>query len=218
MSLNILNFLLPLGFLMNKQVAILAATETRLLKRGSESLIGIASGLIADGELNNKEIQFLSIWLSENQALATTWPGEVIYKRVREVLADGVITPEERDYLKKSLIDLVGGEFCVDGAVATDSTDLPVDLNVIVQIPMLSFCFTGQFLFGTRSACEKTVTQYGGRISSVNRKLDFLVIGELSSHDWKYSSFGTKIESAMKLKQNGAPLAIVTEAQWAHAL
>jgi len=78
---------------MNKQYAVAVATDARLLRRGTESLIGIASGMIADGELNNREIQFLSLWLSENQALATTWPGEVIYKRVREVLADGVITP-----------------------------------------------------------------------------------------------------------------------------
>lgn len=203
---------------MSKQFAVAAATEARLLRRGSESLIGIASGLIADGELNRKEIQFLSVWLTENRELATTWPGEVIYKRVVEVLADGVITLEERNYLQKSLTELVGGSFADDGAIAAEPTDLPVDASAIVLIPMLSFCFTGQFLFGTRSACEQAVTHRGGRISSVNRKLDFLVIGELSSRDWKYSSYGSKIESAMRLKQDGAPLIIVTEAQWIHAL
>jgi len=181
-------------------------------------LIGIASGLIADGELNNKEIQFLSLWLSENEALATTWPGEVIYKRVREVLADGVITPDERDYLQKSLTELVGGSFCDDGAIAAGATDLPIDQSAVVQIPSLAFCFTGQFLFGTRTACEQAVTQRGGRVSSVNKQLDFLVIGELSSRGWKYSSFGTKIESAMKLKQEGMSLAIVSGAQWVRAL
>lgn len=186
---------------MSKQFAVAAATEARLLRRGSESLIGIASGLIADGELNSKEIQFLSVWLTENRELATTWPGEVIYKRVVEVLADGVITLEERNYLQKSLTELVGGSFADDGAIAAEPTDLPVDASAIVLIPMLSFCFTGQFLFGTRSACEQAVTHRGGRISSVNRKLDFLVIGELSSRDWKYSSYGSKIESAMRLNK-----------------
>jgi NAD-dependent DNA ligase len=173
---------------------------------------------MADGELNNREIQFLSLWLSENQALATTWPGEVIYKRVREVLADGVITAEERDYLQKSLAELVGGSFSDDGAIAAGATDLPVDQSAVVQIPSLAFCFTGQFLYGTRTACEQTVIQRGGRISSGNKKLDFLVVGELSSRDWKYSSFGTKIESAIKLKQEGIPLTIVTESQWVRAL
>jgi len=203
---------------MSNEFAIAAATDARLLRRGCESLIGIASGLIADGELNDREIQFLATWLAENRDLASVWPGEVIYKRVAEVLSDGVIASEERDYLQQCLTDLVGGAFAEDGAVPAEPTSLPLDSNTAVEISSASFCFTGQFLFGTRSACEKAVEHRGGRIASVGRKLDYLVIGELSSRDWKYSSFGTKIETAMKLKQEGVPLAIVGEAQWAKAL
>ena len=203
---------------MSNQFAVAAVTEARLLRRGSSCVLAAKELLIADGELNNQELQFLSTWLAENQDLAATWPGEVIYKRVKEVLADGAISHEERDYLQKTLTELVGGSFAEDGAISSEPTDLPVDPSAIVQIPELSFCFTGHFLFGTRSACEKAVAHRGGRISSVNKKLDFLVIGELSSKDWKYSSFGTKIESAMKLKQDGAPISIVTEAQWSRAL
>ena len=203
---------------MNKQYSVAVATDARLLRRGSESLLGIASGLIADGELNDKEIQFLAVWLTENRAIASTWPGEVVYKRVSEVLSDGHITAEERDYLQKCLTELVGGSFAEDGAVPGESTDLPVDRSALVKIPVCSFCFTGQFLFGTRAACEQAIALRGGRISSVNKNLDYLVIGELSSRDWKYSSFGNKIESAMKLKQDGASLAIVTEAQWIRAM
>ena len=66
------------------------ATESRLLKRSCESLIGICGGLIADGELNDREIIFLSTWLSENESMSQTWPGEVVFARVREVLADGI--------------------------------------------------------------------------------------------------------------------------------
>lgn len=203
---------------MKNHHAIAAVTDSRLLKRSCESLIGIAEGLIADGELNNKEIQFLSTWLSEHDEVARTWPGEVIYKRVVEVLADGVITGDERDYLQRILTELVGGSFSEDGAIASGSTGLPVDLNAVVNIPSASFCFTGQFLFGTRSACERAIEQRGGSIASISTKLDYLVIGELSSRDWKYSSFGTKIQSAVQLKQSGANLAIVSEAQWTRAL
>jgi hypothetical protein len=32
-----------------------------------------------------------------------TWPGEVIFKRVRQILADGVITAEECAYMQKTL-------------------------------------------------------------------------------------------------------------------
>ena len=203
---------------MSSQFSVFKATENRLLRRGSESLIGIASGLVADGDLNDKEIIFLSTWLSENHELSTTWPGEVIFKIVTEVLSDGLVTKEERDYLHKTLSELVGGSFADDGAISSESTSLPINEDVIFEIPLKSFCFTGQFLFGTRSACEKAVTSRGGRISGVNKKLDILVIGDLSSRDWKYSSFGGKIESAVKIRNDGSPLLIVSEKQWIHAL
>lgn len=181
-------------------------------------MIGIASGLIADGELNTREIQFLSTWLAENQDLASTWPAEVVHKRVREVLSDGVITPEEKDYLQKTLIDLVGGAFSEDGAVAMEPIGLPVDRITTVQMSLASFCFTGQFLFGTRTSCEQAVIRRGGSIANIGKMLNYLVIGELSSRDWKYSSFGTKIESAMRLKESGAKLFIISEAQWVQVL
>lgn len=197
---------------------IAVATDARLLRRSCESLLGIAAGLIADGDLNTQEVQFLSTWLSENPALAESWPGEVIFKRVRQVLADGVISDEERAYLLDTLTQLVGGAFSLDGAVSTSSTQLPTDEGVVVQIPNSSFCFTGKFIFGTRAACERAIESRGGRVGAIQRSLSYLVIGELSSRDWKYSAYGTKIESAMRLKTEGLPLSIVSEAQWIAAL
>lgn len=203
---------------MTEARATYAATNARLLKRSVESLLGIASGLIADGELNDTEIQFLSTWLAENSHLAATWPGEVVLKRVNEVLSDGKVNADERSYLEKTLVQLIGGSFCEDGAAPSESTRLPIDEMAQVHVSDASFCFTGQFLFGTRAACERAVEQRGGRVASVTRNLDYLVIGELASRDWKYTSFGRKIQSAIDVKQNGASLEIVGEAQWVRAL
>lgn len=203
---------------MNVQSVVAIATDARLLRRSCESLIGISAGLVADGELNDREVQFLSVWLTEHRELASTWPGEVIYKRVTEVLADGVITAAERAYLETTLTELIGGSFTESGSIPSESTALPVDRGAVVRIPEASFCFTGQFLFGTRSACEHAVEQRGGRVGVIGKKLDYLVVGELSSRAWKHSSFGTKIESAMKLKAEGARVVVVTEAQWVQSL
>lgn len=203
---------------MSNGVGIRVATDARLLKRSCESLLGIAAGLIADGEINEREVQFLSTWLSENPEISQSWPGEVIYKRVREVLSDGQITFEEAEYLKQTLVDLVGGSFCDEGAIASEATTLPIESAVSVVIPQSSFCFTGKFVFGTRDACERAVEARGGSVSSINKKLKYLVIGELSSREWKYSSFGTKIEAAMRLKQEGVSLYVVGEDQWVKSL
>lgn len=203
---------------MSNEVRISASTNARLLRRSFESLLGIAAGLVADGALNDQEVLFLSTWLSDNSELGGSWPGEVVLKRVREVLADGVISEEERQYLLETLTQLVGGSFSNDGAVPTTSSQLPLDHGVVMRVPDASFCFTGKFLFGTRASCERAVESRGGRIANIQRTLDYLVIGELSSRDWKYSAFGTKIESAMRLKADGNPLCIVSEAQWVAAL
>ena len=194
------------------------ATNARLLGRGCESLLGIAAGIIADGEVNRQEIQFLSTWLTEHSELAMTWPGEVIFKRVQHILADGLITQEECQYMQKTLTELVGGSFSDDGSIASGAVALPIDMHADVLIPQATFCFTGQFIYGTRAACERAVSERGGLVGAVNRRLGYLVIGSMSSRDWKNTSFGTKIETAMNLKQNGADIVIVSESQWTAAL
>jgi len=41
-----------------------------------------------------------------------------------------------------------------------------------------------------------------------------LVIGTLASRDWCFSCHGRKIEKAIKLKEKGAPVVIITERTW----
>lgn len=203
---------------MSESFIINRATDARLLKRSCESLIGIASGLIADGELNDKEIIFLSTWLSDHVELSNTWPGEVICARIRTVLSDGVITSEERTHLQDTLAALVGGNFAEDGAVSNGSTYLPIDTEAKVTIRGKSFCFTGEFVYGTRTRCEQAVQVLGGTLKGVSKKLDFLVVGELASRDWKYSAHGNKIEAAIEAKKAGGQVRIIGESQWAEAL
>lgn len=62
----------------------------RNLIKSLESLLGIYRGLIADNELNESEIAFLDAWLKENGEVVEVWTGDVIARRVRDVLADGV--------------------------------------------------------------------------------------------------------------------------------
>ena len=190
-------------------------SNNRLLNRSCESLIGICSGLIADGELNDKEISYLRMWLLENIDLSKTWPAEVIFRRIEDVLADGLITSDERQYLVKTLEDLVGGSFSDTGAVPTGSSTLPINQNALVKIAGNSFCFTGQFIYGTRAACEKAVINLNGKITTtINKKTNYLVIGEMASRDWKHSSHGLKIEQAIESQMNGQNIQIVSEAMW----
>lgn len=130
------------------------ATDQRLLTRSCESLIGICRGLLADQELNDSEINYLTAWLADNDALSVTWPGEVIVARIRDVLADGHISDDERQHLKDTLSRLIGGTLEETGTTDGVSTRLPVDVVESIKIVDSSFCFTGNFMYGTRLKCE----------------------------------------------------------------
>jgi NAD-dependent DNA ligase len=73
-------------------------------------------------------------------------------------------------------------------------------------------CFTGEFLYGTRAACERLVLKVGAMCSdSVSRKIDILVIGTRVSPDWVHTSFGRKIQRAVELQDEGHAIEIISE-------
>lgn len=187
----------------------------RNLIKSLESLLGICRGLIADNELNEREITFLDVWLKENEEVVKAWPGEVIARRVRVVLADGVVTQEEANDLKETLSQITG-EFLKNGLPSGVSTSLPIEEVHSILFDQSNFCFTGKFIYGSRGRCEMATAALGGTcVPSVNKKLNFLVIGGLASRDWKHSSFGTKIQRAAELKDAGHSLRIISEENWA---
>lgn len=182
------------------------------------ALLGIASGLLADRELKDSEIRFLKAWLDNHSAIATTWPGDVVHSRVSAVLADGRVTTDERNHLVETLQRLVGGTL-EELAASTHVTQLLPYETPPLQYPSATFCLTGDFVFAPRGACEKEILARGGLVkSSVSRKLRYLVVGGLGSPEWKHGSFGTKIEKAMELKKEGAPIFLVHEDHWAGSL
>jgi hypothetical protein len=48
--------------------------------------------------------------------------------------------------------------------------------------------------------------------------LSVLVVGCLGNSDWAHTSFGRKIEAAVRLRRDGIPIAIVDERHWASQL
>jgi NAD-dependent DNA ligase len=190
-------------------------TNARLLKRSCESLLGVCAGIMADGDLNDQEIKYLDTWLSDNQSLASTWPGEIVYARINTILADNKITEDEREHLKQTLSDLIGGTLQETGAASGASTSLPVDDIDSFEIKDNIFCFTGNFLYGTRNACELAITERGGKaIPRIRKDLDYLVIGTMASRDWANTSHGRKIEKAIEYKKDNCPIYIIEEKQW----
>lgn len=189
------------------------------LTKAAQTLIGICSGLTADGTLNDAEIIFLRTWLSENIEVATIWPGSAIADRITQIMEDGKISDDERTSLLDLLKSLSGNEFSETGSVAPAGPAAPFDDTTAIDFPGKSFCLTGTFFFGTRAACERVIQQLGATAAdNVTGKLDYLVVGSGCNADWANTTYGRKIETALERKQRyGKPL-IVSEANWVGAI
>ncbi|UJE01929.1 BRCT domain-containing protein [Serratia plymuthica] len=175
-------------------------------------LNGLCKGLISDRDLSDHEIRYLDWWLTQNGALKKNYPGSHLYALVKEILSDGVITPEESASLHKALVDFTGCDLD-SGVVDGLATRLPIDSDFLPEVKGRVFCLTGMFMAGKRSIVEDRIKLAGGNvIDNITKKLDYLVIGTLSSRDWKFSSHGRKIEKAINYRdEEGAKLKIISE-------
>jgi len=201
------------GFLSEVQKEILDIPDVDFYSIESDVhlLNGLCKGLISDRVLNNDEIKYLDWWLTQNGALKANYPGKELFNLVKEILKDGEISVEESATLHKALIDFTGCDLD-SGTVDGLSTRLPLDEGTEVAIEGKVFCLTGVFLAGKRSAIESQIERIGGLLSSnVTKKIDYLVIGTLSSRDWRYSSHGRKIEKAVAYRDEGIELRIISE-------
>ena len=182
------------------------------MRRSLGALIGIAQGMLCDGNLSDEEIRHLKKWLDDSPQLQYAFPGDVVYDKISEVLKDGKVTEEERAHLVTQLQALTG-QTDTDLSGAAQVTEMvPYSLEKVDFLKQ-RFCFTGEFVHGSRTMCESEIIKREGFISnSVTMKLNYLVIGSLGSVEWKNGSFGNKIDVAMKYKtQKGLPIFIVRE-------
>lgn len=191
----------------------------RQLNKGVELLLGLVTGMLADGHLNDLEVKFLSTWLTEHADVAAIWPGNVVAKLVREILSDGSISQDEHARLLKVLTDLAGNDFAQTGSASAEVTTLPLDEHCEVDLRDANVCMTGEFLFGTRSKCEEIASQAGSTpYGTVTRRIAYLIIGTNVSPHWVHTSYGRKIEQAVELQQGGHSIRIISERRWLAAL
>jgi hypothetical protein len=187
--------------------------------RSTSELIGLARGIMADGTVNKAEFDLLVDWLESNPDSLYCYPGNVLLKRVERILEDGVVEQEELDDLGELLRQLTGeSQGRIQGANA--STELPLnDPAPPVEFQGRCFVFTGKFALGPRTICEEEVVRRGGRTNyTITQKVDYLVIGVIGSRDWYHTSHGRKIEEAVRNRENGHGIAIISEDHWAEHL
>jgi len=189
------------------------------MDREISELIGLLRGVLLDGCVSEHEVTALDRWFTANHEVCSIWPANVLSRRIRRVLADGVVDGEEKADLLE-LFQRATGELPDAQQSMNRATRLPLDdPPPVIVFPGNQFVFTGKSLFGTRAQCEHAVRERGGLFANrITRDLRYLVIGELGSRDWIQSTHGRKIEDAVALREAGYNLSIVGEETWVSAL
>lgn len=182
-------------------------------------LSGLVHGIMADGELSNREIAALSSWLNANDFLAGTYPFDEIHGMLCAILADGKITEDERNHLMalfSNILDFTSS-LNLNRADFDELREKYSISGICAACPDISFagkifCFTGESLRAKRAEIADIIDSLGGTLrSSVSAKTDYLIVGNSGNPCWAYACYGRKIEEAVALRQGGAKVVIVNE-------
>lgn len=198
-----------------KEDTVAPPAQGDAMDRGINELIGLCKGVISDGFVDSKEVDFLKSWLDHHQAVARTWPANVLSERIERILSDGVADEIERTDLSLLISRLTGVRPGVADAEQL-ATRLPVDDPAPnVEFAGKTFHLTGNFILGPKSLCEARIQDNGGVCHPEPREdTDYLIIGALGSEEWAYGPFGREIESVMNYRDAGAATVIVSEEHW----
>jgi hypothetical protein len=188
--------------------------STDTLRQSLGELLGLARGLLADQELSDGEIEFLDKWLEDRYAMTSSFPGNVIHGRIKDVLEDGVITEDEREHLVETLNMLVEGRLD-DLTEQVDLSELWFDEVGLIEFKQTKFCLTGDFVYGPREVCKTAIEERGGIVAqTVINEPQILVVGGLGVDEWRSGGLGVEIEAALKLRAKGVALKIIPEGSW----
>ncbi|NNE33698.1 MAG: NAD-dependent DNA ligase, partial [Rhodothermales bacterium] len=179
------------------------------LKASINELLGMLNGIVADGKVTEAEFHSLNEWLKDHDHVVNHWPANEIAKRIQHILADGVVDDDELADLQVTLKQMCGNDFeesgTADGGVAEVFSAEVETFDHDGRTMM----FTGKFVCGSRDTVRNAAKERGAKVvSNLSKKVDVLVIGTLGSRDWKYTSYGGKIEAALQMQRDGVPLVI----------
>lgn len=202
-------------------------------QKSKSELVGLVQGILSDGAIVEPEARFLREWIAAHFELRNQWPCNVLFRRIDDMLSDGVLDSDEQAELLRSLLEFIQlREAAEKNAAALDraSTSKAILSPVTVDSPFddpapgiehlgRMFVVTGDFACAKRSAVVSRIESLGGSVNgTVSKKIHYLVVGSLGSELWKAQGYGTKIEKAVELRRGGAPIRIVAEETWFRAL
>jgi NAD-dependent DNA ligase len=183
-----------------------------------DQLVGICTGILADGEVNENEAVFFAEWVRKHAPAEPVWPFTDVLHRIERIFADGICDTEERGELKDVMEKLCG--LTAEPVPMADNLSTMLPLCMPQPHPLVfanqQFVVTGKFAYGARTAVFDAIYAQGGipTDSAPTRTTNYVVIGVFASRDWVNTSHGRKIEKAVELRSKGTGINIISEEHW----
>jgi NAD-dependent DNA ligase len=176
-------------------------------------------GIMSDNKITDTEVKGLKDWINENDHLAGCYPYDEINSVLTTILKDGIVTDEEKTYLKvffSEFVDMKSSTTINKDELEELKKEMTIH-GVCSLCPDISFegknfCFTGVSSRGTRKQISDVIIALNGKfINSVSKKTDYLIIGNDGNPCWAFSCYGRKVEAAVNLRKQGNRVIIVHE-------
>lgn len=193
----------------------------------SQRLHGFLQGLAIDQVVSEREIRDLKDWLLDYSFFKDVWPFSDAWQLVDSILKDGIICERDREAmlvfckefseefkpLPQDNAELASARFS-GGSPTLRSIQYVLDDIPNIEFQGKTFCVTGTSKFYKRREWHEILSSRGGHVTeNVVKKLDYLVLCEISTPAWQFSTYGRKIEAArMQRESKGFPLIVSEEA------
>jgi NAD-dependent DNA ligase len=190
------------------------------IRAALENLLGIVDGIVCDNQLTDAEVRYLATWLEANKHMTSSFPANIVSRRVGEVLSDGLITDEEKSRLLTDLKTIASTGLTESVPALPPHIAAAFARAPVVEIPNKLFVLTGEFVFGSRPTCERAIMKRGGSVgSNVSGRTNYVVVGGMSTQAWIEQNYPHEIRQALDLAKSGSvQIAVIRETDWAAAL
>jgi len=171
-----------------------------------QHLVGVIKGATSDQAIDDKELHRI-LQLLDSEVGKTSAFAKSIKSAIERCKND-------RNKLVQTLYDIAGHDpslGIVGGQAIGGIFDDPED-PAALTFSGKNFGFTGTFEYGPRVACIRRVERLGGHFTK--HRPDFLVVGSTITRAWASTNYGRKIEAAIKAREQGYPIQLISEAAW----
>jgi len=184
-----------------------------------DEFLSMLRAICADGIIIQPEISRVEQWITANRDISKAFPIKPVYHRIRGAVKDNVIDGEELAKLDELVTEISNDNYTQTGDVDGSIGQVFCDDVEHFSFEGKTFCFAGNFLSGTRKQCQIEAEIRGACVkSSISADVDVLVIGSVTSLNWRYEDFGRKVERAISLRAETGKPVILSEDQWTSLL